>query len=298
MSVTGHASSSESAEAGAQEAGGQEAGIRPTRPSLQSLLQDAGVASEEELRAAFEEAQREGKSLGEIVLARGWLDQEGLGRILANQWSLPFLGRESLGLDPHAAELLSVEQTRTLRGCVIDIRNGGPLVVIAEPTSGRLGDVKAVLGDAAHFAVVTESSLQGLIEQRARVGRIPVTAPVRANAEQTEAAPEASAEPAADTVEPALPELDDEQTDALLAELEQATAGLSAARTRIEQLAGARRSAEQTVADLRRRLADAEQERKQEQERSRELESQLDTERGRTGDFRRRLAELAAEYES
>lgn len=292
MSVTEHADTNQSVET---EAPG--AGIRPTRPSLQSLLQEAGVGSEGELHNAFEEAQRQGKSLGEIVLARGWLDQEGLGRLLARQWSLPFLGRESLGVDPHAAELLSVEQTQTLRGCVIGIRNGGPLVVVAEPTTGRLEELRAVLGDTAHFAVVTGSSLEGLIEQRARVGGIPVTVPAGVNAEHVEAQPEAHVETTVDRVERGDPELDDEQTDAIVADLEQATAGLTAARGRVEQLVGARRSAEQMVADLQRRLADVEQERTREQEHSRDLASRLDTERGRADDFRRRLAELLAEFE-
>jgi hypothetical protein len=300
MSVTEHAESNQPAETE-----DHDAGMRPTRPSLQSLLQEAGVASEKDLRSAFEEAQRRGKSLGEVVLARGWLDQEGLARLLARQWSLPFLGRESLGVDPHAAGLLTAEQARALGGCVIDIRNGGPLVVLAEPTTGRMGDLKAVLGETAHFAVVTESSLQGLIEQRARVGGIPITAPSPAGTEQPEGdEPEAQADVQVDQNQPgeqgeqAGPELDDEQTDALVAELEQATAGLSAARNRIEQLAGARRSAEHLVEDLQRRLTDLEQERTKEQERSRDLESRLDTERGRAGDFKKRLAELLSEFES
>jgi hypothetical protein len=293
MSVTEHADPNQTGETGTSEAG-----MKPTRPSLQSLLQEAGVASEQDLRNAFEEAQRQGKSLGEIVLARRWLDQEGLARLLARQWSLPFLGRESLGVDPHAAELLSVDQARTLGGCVIGIRNGGPLVVVAEPTTGRLGDFKAVLGDTAHFAVVTETSLEKLVEQRARVGGVPVTVPARTASAHPEPAPEAPTRPEVGQAEASLPEIDDEQTDALVADLEQATAGLSAARDRIERLVGARRSAEQMVADLQKRLADAEQERTREQEHSRDLASQLETERGRSADFRRKLTDLLAEHAS
>ena len=52
------------------------------------------------------------------------------------------------------------------------------------------------------------------------------------------------------------------------------------------------------VADLQTRLADAEQERTREKEHTRDLTSQLETERGRAADFRKRLADLLAEYGS
>lgn len=265
------------------------------RPSLQSLLLEAGVASEEELRHAFEEAQLRGLRLGDIVLARGWLSQEGLAKVIARQWSLPFLARESLGLDPSAAELLSTEQALELRACVIGISNGGPLAVVAEPTTERLGSLSVLLGAAAHFAVVTESSLERLLEQRARVRSTH-------EVDSGEPAPiveEAPPEPAPAQSRPPidLAETDDTETDALVAELEQATAGLSAARERIEQLAGARRGAEQMLADLNRRLTGIDQERVREQERSRDLEAQLEAARERSRSFRRRLAELLAEFE-
>jgi hypothetical protein len=271
-------------------------GIPATRPSLQSLLLDAGVASEEELRQAFEEAQARSQRLGDVVLARGWLSQEGLAKLIARQWSLPFLARESLGLDPTAAGLLSTEQALELRACVIGISNGGPLTVVAEPTTERLGSLTVLLGAATHFAVVTESSLERLLEQRARVR--PST-PEDDGEEPTSIAEDAPSEPAPAESGTAVDmvEVDDTETDALVAELEQATVGLSAARERIEQLAGARRGAEQMLADLNERLAGVDQERAREQERSRDLEAQLEEARERSRALRRRLAELLAEFE-
>lgn len=272
------------------------AGVATPRPSLQSLLLEARVASEEELRHAFEEAQLRGLRLGDVVLARGWLSQEGLAQVIARQWSLPFLARESLGLDPAAAGLLSIEQALELRACVIGSSNDGPLAVVADPTTERLGSLTALLGAAVHFAVVTESSLERLLEQRARVK------PSAREVVGDESAPRAAEAPSEPAPAPRSAPIDlvaaeDTETDALVAELEQATAGLSAARERIEQLAGARRGAEQMLADLNRRLTGIDQERVQEQERSRDLEAQLDAARERARSFRRRLAELLAEFE-
>jgi MshEN domain len=207
--------------------------------------------------------------------------------------NLPFLARESLGLDPTAAGLLSTEQALELRACVIGISNGGPLAVVSEPTTERLGSLIALLGEASHFAVVTESSLERLLEQRARVRESTNEVKGEAAAPTVEDVPPDPA-PALSVVEVST---DDSETDALVAELEQATVGLSAARERIEQLAGARRGAEQMLADLNERLAGVDQERAREQEHSRDLQARLDAERERSQDFRRRLTELLAEFE-
>ncbi len=264
---------------------------RAPRPSLQSLLLEAGVASEEELRQAFEEGQLSGLRLGEIVLARGWLDEVGLARLLARQWGLPFLGRESLGLDPAATGLLSPEQARALRGCVISVSNGGPLVVVAEPTTERVSALGAQLGAATRFAVVTESSLEGLLEQRDRVGRTTVSTDAPATPRSDDDAP------AGDADRWSGPAVEDAQTEELVADLELATAGLTAARERIERLADARRGAEQLLADLHERLAGLDRERAREQERSTHVLDELEAERAGFAIFRRRLAELLAEFE-
>jgi MshEN domain len=284
-----------------QKASDSDSRARTPRPSLQSLLLEAGIASDEELRHAFEEGQLRGLRLGEVVLARGWLDEVGLARLLARQWGLPFLGRESLGLDLTATGLLSPEQARSLRGCVISVSNGGPLVVVAEPTTERMGALEAQLGTATRFAVVTESSLERLLEQRDRVGL--VAAPMPAPPEAAGPAGGASAEEEHPTTEPGdvvdgdTAVAEDAETDVLVADLERATLGLTAARERIEQLADARRGAEQMLTDLHERLAGLDRERAREQERSTHVQAELDAERARFGTFRSRLAELLAEFE-
>jgi hypothetical protein len=274
--------------------------VRGPRPSLVSLLVAAGVASEEDLRLAFEEGLERGLRLGDVVLARGWLTEEELAGLLARQWSIPFLTRESLGLDLAAATLLSIEQARELRACAIRRTEAGLVVVVAEPTSERLTALEALLGGSVRFAVVTEAALQGLLDQRARLGSAQGTAgsgqaPTDENADADRGAGTTSAIPkpsAADLPTPA----DDDLAEALVAELEQATVGLTAARERIEQLAGARRGAEEMVADLNGRLQHIVQERTRELDRSREIQAELEAERDRNRAFRDRIAELLAEF--
>ena len=68
-----------------------EAAARSVRQPLLAVLASAGVASEEDLRSALAEGMDSGERLGEVVLRRGWLDEAGLARVLADQWDLRFL---------------------------------------------------------------------------------------------------------------------------------------------------------------------------------------------------------------
>lgn len=242
-----------------QDSGDPGAATPSPRPSLLSLLAAAGVAPDDTLRRAFDEALERGLRPGEIVLERGWLDADGLARLVASQWGLPFLTCESVHRDPVSP--LSAEQERDLGGSVIGSLGEGRLVAVAEPTAERLNAFKAVLGASTQFAVVTESCLRGLHHS-------------------DEGGP-----------------LEDVRSDALLAELEQATHGLTAARDRIQRLAEEHRDAAQLAGDLQRRVEELAAARSHEQAESRRWLAEFEAERARATAFRMRLAELLAEFE-
>lgn len=288
-----------------------EGAMRAPRPSLQSLLVEAGIAGEVELRELAEEARERGLRLGELLVARGLLDEERLGRVVAEQWRLPFFDREQLALDPAAARLLPVEQARELGGCVIGfLESGGALVVVAEPTSERLNRLRERVGattaDAqVSFAVVRGSSLEGLLGQLARFqhsdGTPPAEQEVALRSVQVE---QASGEPSAPTGSErvAVPleasaAAEAAQGDALVADLEQATAGLEILRDRVEQLRAAGHAREQLAAELRRERDEAGQEAARQQERVRQLELALEQERERDRALRQRLVDVLGEFE-
>ena len=278
--------------------------VRAPRPSLRSLLVSTGIASEEQLREAADEARQQGLRLRELVVARGWLDEQGLGRLLATQWRLPFLDREELTLDPVAAALLPVDQATALGGCVIGFHDDSPLVVVAEPTSERLNQLRERTGAAtvaapASFAVVSGSSLEGLLAELASTdASASPTSPQQpdqavdtynahdvAHIENNPAprSPEPNAAGEASVVE------------ALLADLEQASTGLAILHERVEQLGAAGRATAQLAAELRYERDTAAEEAGRQHERVRHLEHLLEQERERARAFRQQLVDLLAE---
>jgi hypothetical protein len=241
-----------------------------SRPPLLSLLVEAGVADEEQLRIALAEGMGRGERLGEVVLRRGWLDEEGLAQLLARQWELPFLGQDVL----ESVVVVPLPEARQLEACLVSREDGTRMVVVAEPTSDRLNAARELLGGQPAFAVVTPATLELLLE---RLAQAPEPHPAAAE-------PQGNAHPE-----------DDVDPDLLISELETATDALAALRERVEQLTARRHAVERELPALRsevdrlsRRYADA-------QELVREREQELERERERHTTLRERLGELLRE---
>jgi hypothetical protein len=245
-----------------------------TRPPLLSLLVDAGVAPEAQLRLALAEGMGRGERLGEVVLRRGWIDEDGLAQLLAQQWDLPFVGPDALETAVVEGDGPWVSEARQLAACVVSWGDGASAVVVAEPTSDRLNGLRELLGGQPAFAVVTPASLKALL---ARVPREPAQ---RATAD----------EPAAETSFP-----EDADPDLLITQLETATGALAALRERVEQLTERRHAVERELPELRSEVDRLSRQYDAAQDHVRECELELERERERHADLRAKLTDLLRE---
>ena len=202
-----------------------------------SLLVEAGVATEEELRLAVAEGMGTGERMGQLVLSRGLITEHELAKLLARQWGLAFLDEEVLELAVVERDLLPAEEARRLAGCVVGLTEDQQFVVLADPNSERLRELRELLGTEAVFAVITHASLQRLLD--------------RLSAE-----PDRALDIEAETGKPsAVFAAEDGQTDGLMAEVEAAQSVLGALVDRVEQLTAERRAADDEAAKLREELA-------------------------------------------
>src|SRR5215467_14617943 len=138
------------------------------RPPLLSLLVDEGIASKERLEAACVEAQKDGQSLGEALVSRGWISEAELARLVARQWQLAFLALSMIELDEDARTVMPREECVRLAAVPIGFGDGVPLVALAEPTEERLAGVRTAIGTDCVFVVVTSSALAELMDQNGR----------------------------------------------------------------------------------------------------------------------------------
>jgi Type II secretion system (T2SS), protein E, N-terminal domain len=222
-----------------------ETAVRAIRPSLLSLLVEAGVAPEQELRAAAASGMGAGERLGDVVLRNGWLDEIGLAQLLAQQWRLPFVADEAAVLDEHREEALPLDEAETLAGCPIAIESGVTCVAIAEPATARLDALRKLIGPDGSFAVVTPATLRRLLAERR-----------------------------GDTPEPTVIDGDIELGE-LLASLAAATDRLTTFREQFAEVTAASWASEQELKSSQARIAELEQHVADERERSRSLRAKL-----------------------
>ena len=242
------------------------------RPSLATLLAEAGVASEEQLRLATAEGMGSGERLGEVVLRRGWIDEQGLAQVLARQWQLPFLADEAARLAPRAPRLLPAELARALAACPVEA--AAPLLALVEPSEERFASLAAALGDLEiGFAVVTPGTLARLCDELERTEREAASASARQAAEE-----------AAEV----------EQLELLAAAIDEATRALAGLRAQVAELSERRQREEVELERYRERLAQLEDERTQAREERHRLEEVLGHQRELLATLRERLAEAQA----
>jgi len=243
-----------------------------TRPSLLKVLVDAGVASEDELRLAFAEGMGSGERFGEVVLRRGWLDEEGLARALARQWALPYL--DDAQVDQRATTMLSSAVAAELMVCPVSSADDGFLVAVAEPSEERFSAVRAATVAEPEFALVTSATLERLLERASEA----------AKAEESAAAESRAARVAAD-----------EQCEASLQwldrELEAAGAQLIRLRERVVQLVDTDQQRVRELADCRAEIARLSRSRVADEERIRTLEAEVGRQQERLVAVRAKLTE-------
>jgi hypothetical protein len=227
-----------------------EAGARNVRQPLIAVLASAGVASEEDLRSALAEGMDSGERLGEVVLRRGWLDEAGLARVLAEQWDLRFLEDASLAIDQAAFRLIATEDARRVGAVAIGFDEGRPLVALSEPSAERFADVRSLAGNEVAFAVVTMGTLERLF------------------AGGSEAAVSQNGSPPSDPAE-LNPQLE------LILELDEGITLLAGVRSKLEALDNLLQTSQRELAASQERLAALEAGREQARVRIEQLESDL-----------------------
>ena len=146
---------------------------------LGTLIFRAGLLTEEQLEEALQDGMQRGKRLGEVLLERGLVSEEDLGRLLAGQKGLRFVQLDSAAIDPAAVQLLPVEKARLHSVLPIGFQDGLPVVAVVDPSNDLVVEnVRRALNCEPHLVVAGREALHRQIE--VAYGALPVAAPVAA----------------------------------------------------------------------------------------------------------------------
>jgi len=141
------------------ENGGQEVASVPARQALGTMLIERDFLTEAQLAEALEEGAANGERLGEVVVRRGWVGEDDLAKVLAEQWQLGYLDRTSIWFDGQALARITREDAQRLEALPTSVQEGRVVIALAEPTEQRLGALNELMGDEAVFVVVAKSAL-------------------------------------------------------------------------------------------------------------------------------------------
>jgi hypothetical protein len=127
---------------------------------LGSLIVRDGIVRAAEVRDALVEAQDTDRRLGEVLLARGWIRERDLARLLALQEGLDFVDLGMVDLDQLAVDCLPEAVARASEAVAYGFASKVLLVAIADPTDEPAMDaVRAAVERRVRFVVATASEI-------------------------------------------------------------------------------------------------------------------------------------------
>ena len=132
---------------------------------LGTLIFREGLLTEEQLEEALQDGMQRGKRLGEVLLERGLVSENDLGRLLAGQKGLQFVQLDASTIDPAAVQLLSVEKARLHTVLPIGFQEGLPVVAVADPSNDLvIENVRRALNCEPRLVVAGREALNQQIE--------------------------------------------------------------------------------------------------------------------------------------
>ena len=170
---------------------------------LGTLIFRAGLLGEEQLEDALREGMRTGKRLGEVLIARGWLEERDLGRLLAGQKGLPFVEVSADDVEPAALDNLSEENAKLQVALPLRYEDGQLVVAVADPSNElMLENLRRTFGAPPKLVVAPYAELVEVIDEAyARPRPEAPPAPEAVSPEPETPEPETQPEPQAE-VEP------------------------------------------------------------------------------------------------
>jgi type IV pilus assembly protein PilB len=109
------------------------------RPHLGSLLLEKGLLTHAQLDEALAERRANGGLLGETLVRLGFIFEDELARVLAEQAGVPFVNLDTILVDPSAATVLPRSVGESLPALPVRFTPEGSLVVaVADPTDEAL----------------------------------------------------------------------------------------------------------------------------------------------------------------
>jgi MSHA biogenesis protein MshE len=120
--------------------------MQSTNPkSLGEALLAQGWLTAKQLTDALQEQKRTGQKLGQILLDNNFVSDEQIAKVLATQQNLPFVDLKRYNIQLEKTRLLGELQARKYRALILEERKNTYLVAISDPFNLSAQDALSVL---------------------------------------------------------------------------------------------------------------------------------------------------------
>ncbi|WP_338057660.1 GspE/PulE family protein [Sulfuritortus calidifontis] len=138
---------------------------RPEKIRLGDVLVAQKVISQAQLADALDRQRQSGRKLGRVLVENGYASEEQISMAIARQMNIPFVDLRRIQVKPDIVRLLPEQTARRFRAVVLENRDSGVLVAMADPTDiFAYDEIVRVLKKTVELAVVTESALGQFID--------------------------------------------------------------------------------------------------------------------------------------
>lgn len=107
---------------------------------LSQLFVDKGLVSEQQMAQALEQQKRDGRSMGTLLLERGWVGSQALMEVLSEYYQMPFVRLEDLAVDPAVITQVPVKLALYYQVMPIKAQNSTLTVAVSNPQDLRMLD--------------------------------------------------------------------------------------------------------------------------------------------------------------
>lgn len=127
---------------------------------LGDLLVEKGLITDEQLQFALGEQKKLGRKLGGTLIELGMIDESSLLNLLSGQLNIPLVDLNNSNYKDEVAKLLPETLARRYRAIVLEAREDGYLVGMADPTDiYALDEIQDKLNKPVSQAIVREAEL-------------------------------------------------------------------------------------------------------------------------------------------
>ena len=139
---------------------------RPEKVRLGDLLVQQKLITQDQLMFALDQQKRSGRKLGRVLVDNAFVTEEHISEALAKQLNIPYINLKYFHINLDLVRLLPENQARRFRAIVLEERNGGLLVGMADPTDlSAFDEISRIVKRGIDVAVVTEGQLLESIDR-------------------------------------------------------------------------------------------------------------------------------------